>query len=204
MPSVHVLDNAISGALLTRLRDRDTGTAAFRAAARELGSQLATRAADLLDHHVGTVQTPLGPAASVEVSHPVVVPVLRAGLGLLPGVLDVFSESVVGMIGMARNEETLVAEQYYRNVPNLAGQDVLVLEPMLATGGSAADALNLLPGARSRLLLSVVATQAAIDRIVAAHPDVTVLTGAIDPSLNELGWIVPGLGDFGDRLWGTL
>lgn len=203
MAGVHVSTSAVAGALLARLRDERTGVRGFRSAAHELGSQLAREAADLLPHVETEVTSPLGTAPAVGLPKAVVVPVLRAGLGLLPGVLDVFGEATVGMVGLARDEQTLVAEQYYNNVPPLEGRHLLVLEPMLATGGSAADALALLHGAASRTVLSVVATRQAVDRILADHADVTIITAGIDPELNDQGWIVPGLGDFGDRLWGT-
>lgn len=204
MAEVRLLEGVVAGSLLATLRNRDTDVADFRRAAQGLGAHLAAAAADHLGAQKTTVQSPLGEADAVALTRPVIVPVLRAGLGLLPGVLEVFTDAVVGMIGLARNETTLVADQYYRNVPPLDGRDLLVLEPMLATGGSASDALALLPDARSSTVLAVVATPAAIDRLANDHPDVTILVAAVDPGLNDRGWIVPGLGDFGDRLWGTV
>ncbi len=203
MANVEVVTNAVVASLLTRVRDQDTGLAGFRAAAGRLGTHLASRAADRLPSVTTRVQTPLAETEGRRLPGVVAVPVLRAGLGLLPGVLQVFPEAAVGMIGLARNEETYVAEQYYRNVPDLEGQHLLVLEPMLATGGSASDALALLSGAISTTVLSIVATQVAVDRIMSTHPHVSILTAAIDPELDDNAYIVPGLGDFGDRLWGT-
>ncbi len=203
MATVEVVDTAVVAALLTRVRDEATGLAGFRAAAGRLGTHLAARAAERLPRVPVSVQTPLATTDGNRLPDIVAVPVLRAGLGLLPGVLQVFPEAAVGMIGLARNEETHVAEQYYRNVPNLEGRHLLVLEPMLATGGSASDALALLGGALSTTVLSIVATRTAVDRITSTHPEVSILTAAIDPELDENAYIVPGLGDFGDRLWGT-
>jgi len=203
MASVHTLGDPATGTALARLRDAATGMAAFRAAATSVGSLLAAHCAALLPHVPGEVQTPLGPAPTSTMPAVVAVPVLRAGLGLLSGVLTVFPDAAIGMIGLQRDEKTLQAQQYYRNVPPLAGHHLLVLEPMLATGGSATDALSLLPGAESVTVLSVVATPVALQRIHATHPHATIVTAAIDPGLDDNGFIVPGLGDFGDRLWGT-
>lgn len=200
---VEVVDTAIVATLLARLRDRATGVADFRQAAHQLGAQLASHVAGHLPRRETMVTSPLGEAPAVQITPPAVAVVLRAGLGLLPGVLDVFPSAPVGMIGLARDERTLLATQYYRNLPDLQGRDLLVLEPMLATGGSASNALALLPGARRRILVGVVASPTAIERIHRDHPKVDIVVAAVDPELDDNGWIVPGLGDFGDRLWGT-
>ena len=152
------------------------------------------------------MQTPLGPADSVGPGRPIVaVPVLRAGLGLLAGVHDVLPTALVGMIGLERDPETHKARRYYFKVPPLDGAWVLVLEPMLATGGSASDAVKALDaeGAEQVTVLSVVGTEAGVARVVDENPGVRVVIGAIDPALDDNAYIVPGLGDFGDRLFGT-
>lgn len=204
MAVVEVIDSPVVAALLATVRDERTGLAGFRTAAAQLGTHLGAAAAARLPRTTTTVTTPLAEAPATRLPDVVVVPVLRAGLGLLPGVLEVFPSAAVGMIGLARNEQTLIAEQYYRNVPKLEGRHLLVLEPMLATGGSASDALQLLGGALTTTVLSIVGTEVAVERISQRHEDVTILTAAVDPELNDVGYIVPGLGDFGDRLWGTL
>jgi uracil phosphoribosyltransferase len=207
VPAVTVLDDdPIAGVQLASLRDASTTPEHFRFHARRLGSMLALRAVHDLPSETGTVTTPLGPAPSVGPGRTIVaVPVLRAGLGLLGGVHDVLPTALVGMIGLERDAETLQARRYYFKVPPLDGAWVLVLEPMLATGGSASDAVAALDaeGAEQVTVLSVVATPTGVERILDDNPGVRIVTAAIDPRLDDDGYIVPGLGDFGDRLFGT-
>jgi uracil phosphoribosyltransferase len=196
----------VAGTALATLRDARTTPVEFREQARRLGSVLALHAVAGIPTVAGTTTTPLGPAPTVAPGPTIVaVPVLRAGLGLLAGVHDALPGALVGMIGLQRDPETLQARRYYFNVPPLAGAWVLVLEPMLATGGSAADAVRALDaeGAADLVVLSVVATAEGIGRVLDADPRVRVVVGAVDPGLDEHGYIVPGLGDFGDRLFGT-
>lgn len=207
MTDVIVLDDdPIAGAQLASLRDASTTPEHFRHHARRLGSVLALRAVRDLPGAGSTVESPLGPAPSYGPGRTIVaVPVLRAGLGLLGGVHDVLPTALVGMIGLERDEETHQARRYYFKVPPLEGAWVLVLEPMLATGGSASDAVTALDaeGAEQVTVLSVVATQKGIDRIRSENPRVRIVTAAVDPELDGNAYIVPGLGDFGDRLFGT-
>jgi len=154
----------------------------------------------------GTVQTPLAEAASTSVEGEVVaIPVLRAGLGLLAPVLELLPRVSVGYIGLERDEETAVARIYYKKLPGLRGKVPLLLDPMLATGGSAAQALDLIKeaGGRNTRMLCVVAAPEGVKVLEERHPDVTVYTAALDERLNDKAYIVPGLGDFGDRLFGT-
>ncbi len=206
MSAVTVLDDPIAGTQLASLRDQTTTPEHFRHHAQRLGAMLALRAVHDLPGRDGRVTTPLGPAATNIPGRTIVaVPVLRAGLGLLPGVHDVLPTALVGMIGLERDAKTLQARRYYFKVPPLDGAWVLVLEPMLATGGSASDAVRALDaqGAEQVTVLSVVATQLGIDRILDDNPGVRIVTAGIDPTLDDNGYIVPGLGDFGDRLFGT-
>lgn len=208
MPDVTTVDHPAAALQLAALRDGATRPEAFRVAARRLGMHLAAAALERIPSTPLEITTPLGTAVHHVPAHTIVaVPVLRAGLGLLDGVSDAIPGLRVGMIGLARDEETLEPEQYYRKLPRTDGCWILLLEPMLATGGSAAAAVAELdaPDAAGVTVLSVVATQGAIDRVVAARPGgCGIVTAAIDPGLNEDGYIVPGLGDFGDRLFGTL
>jgi uracil phosphoribosyltransferase len=204
--TVTVLDDPIAGVQLASLRDRSTSPEHFRQHAQRLGSLLALRAVEDLPASTSTITSPLGDAPVVVPGRTIVaVPVLRAGLGLLAGVHDVLPTALVGMIGLERDAETLQARRYYFKVPPLDGAWVLVLEPMLATGGSASDAVEALDagGAEQVTVLSVVSTQQGIDRILDENPGVRVVTAGIDPGLDDDGYIVPGLGDFGDRLFGT-
>lgn len=204
--SVTVLDDAAAGAQLAALRDVTTPPDRFRDHARRLGTLLTIRAVADLPTTTVPVTTPLTTTeATVPACRVVAVPVLRAGLGLLGGVHDVLPDADVGMVGLERDAATLQARSYYRNVPPLEGAWVLLLEPMLATGGSAADALGALDlrAVAGVSVLSVVGTPEAVERVTGAHDDVRLIIGAIDPGLDDDGYIVPGLGDFGDRLFGT-
>lgn len=206
MSAVTVLDDPVAGIQLASLRDERTTPEHFRHHAQRLGAMLALRAVADLPGAPSTVQTPLGPSPATGPGRTVVaVPVLRAGLGLLPGVHDILPTALVGMIGLERDAATLQARRYYFKVPSLDGAWVLVLEPMLATGGSASDAVTALDaeGAELVTVLSVVATQQGVDRILDENPGVRIVTAAIDPRLDDNGYINPGLGDFGDRLFGT-
>ncbi len=206
MPAVTVVDHAAAAAALATLRDATTPPPVFRSAARRLGTHLATAALGTVPTVEATVTTPLGDAATARVAHDIVaVPVLRAGLGLLAGVLEVV-DARVGMIGLARDHDTKEPAQYYRNVPDLAGRWVFLLEPMLATGGSAAAAVRELAAddAAGVTVLAVVATQQAVDLVTEALPPAgRIVTAAVDPILDDDAYIVPGLGDFGVRLFGT-
>lgn len=206
MADVVVLENVAAGMHLARLRASDTAPADFQRHARLLGSLLALEAVRDIPTRSTEVESPLGPAPGVEPARPIVaVPILRAGLGLLPGLQDMLPSVTVGMIGLERDADTLEPMEYYRKVPPLEGAWALLLEPMLATGGSAAAAVEVLveAGAAAVRVLSVVATEVACERIAKAGDNTRIVTAAIDPELNDVGYIVPGLGDFGDRLYGT-
>lgn len=208
MTDVLEVDHPAAAIQLARLRDATTTPEGFREAARRLGSHLATAALRLVPMLRTTVRSPLGDAPTVVPAHRIVaVPVLRAGLGLLDGVADVVPDLRVGMIGLARDEATHEPSQYYRNVPPLQDAWILLLEPMLATGGSAATAVEQLDtaGAAGITVLSVVATQQAVEQVGAALPaGGHIVVASVDAELDEHAYIVPGLGDFGDRLYGTV
>jgi uracil phosphoribosyltransferase len=191
---------------LAGLRDSTTPPEEFRVLARKLITLLLYEAtADLPVRH-GTVQTPLAEAAATRVEREVVaIPVLRAGLGLLAPVLELLPRVSVGYIGLERDEETAVARIYYKKLPKLKGKVPLLLDPMLATGGSAAQALDLIKeaGGRDTRMVCVVAAPEGVKVLEARHPEVVIYTAALDERLNDKAYIVPGLGDFGDRLFGT-
>lgn len=207
MPQLTVVDHPLAGHLLASLRDRTTEPERFRVLARNLATVLVLEATRDLATRDGRVSTPL---ADVDVDvldgDVVAVPILRAGLGLLDPVTELFPNVRIGYAGLERDEATLRPTSYYLKVPELAGRVVLVLDPMLATGGSASFACSLLKerGATQVRLVCVVAAPEGVARLHADHPDVQVVTAALDDGLNEVGYIVPGLGDFGDRLFGTL
>ena len=204
--NVTVVDHPLAGHLLAELRDVGTEPERFRHLARRLGTVLALEATRGLTTRAVDIETPLVKTTARTLDRPVVaVPILRAGLGLLETVTDLLPEVRVGYAGLERDEETLQPTSYYLKVPELRDASVLLLDPMLATGGSAAFAVGLLKehGATDIQLVCVVAAPEGVARLTAEHPDVRIVTAAVDEGLNEVGYIVPGLGDFGDRLFGT-
>jgi uracil phosphoribosyltransferase len=203
-----VIDHPLVQHKLALLRDVETNTKDFRHLMGELAAFLCYEATRDLELEEFQVQTPLEetPARRVSGKKLGVVAVLRAGLGMLDAVLDLVPVARVGFVGVYRNEETLQPVEYYCKLPSdLAERDVLVLDPMLATGGSSSAALELCKqrGAVRVSLLCVVAAPAGIERVAADHPDVTVYAACVDRELNDVGYILPGLGDAGDRLFGT-
>ena len=206
MDTLTVVDHPLAGHLLAGLRDVATQPERFRHLTRRLATVLVLEATRGLAVRGATVTTPLRDAPAALIDRPVVaVPILRAGLGLLEAVTDLLPDVRVGYAGLERDERTLQPTSYYLKVPHLDDASVLLLDPMLATGGSAAFATTLLKeqGAADVQLVCVVAAPEGVRRLSAEHPDVRVVTAALDDGLNEVGYIVPGLGDFGDRLFGT-
>lgn len=191
-----------------QLRDARTPPPAFRRAADRISSLLAAEALRDLPTERATVDTPLGPAEGRVVrTDVVVVPVLRAGLGMLDAVLELLPEARVGHIGLQRDETTAIASTYYSKLPpKLADSYVLMIDPMLATGGSALAAIDMLKAASARIIrmICIVAAPEGVALLERHHPDVVVYTPVIDQHLNAQKFIVPGLGDFGDRLYGTV
>jgi uracil phosphoribosyltransferase len=205
---VHLVDHPLVHDILAELRDKETSPERFRQLAGRISVLLAAEALRDLPTAQETVTTPLGPASARRVRMDVaLVPVLRAGLGMLPGMLELVPGARVGHIGLQRDEATAVASQYYAKLPpNLDRSFVLMIDPMLATGGSAVAALDHLAraGARTMRLVCIVAAPEGIALVEKAYPDVPIFTPVIDDYLNAHKFIVPGLGDFGDRLYGTL
>jgi uracil phosphoribosyltransferase len=192
---------------LMELRDARTAPPAFRRAANRISVLLAAEALRDLPSSPATVTTPLGPAAGrVVLTDVVVVPVLRAGLGMLDAVLELLPTARVGHIGLQRDEATAIASRYYSKLPpGLAKSHVLMIDPMLATGGSAAAAIDLIKatGATAISMICIVSAPEGVSLLERLHPDVAVFTPVVDTELNAHKFIVPGLGDFGDRLYGT-
>jgi uracil phosphoribosyltransferase len=204
---LHVSRHPVVQHCLAGLRDQATTQEDFRSLARQAITFLLYEATSDLPGTEGTVRTPLADAPSRRLEQEVVaIPVLRAGLGLLGPVLELLPRVSVGYIGLERDEETAVARIYYRKLPPLAGKVPLLLDPMLATGGSAVQASDLIAeaGGVGTRMICVVAAPEGVSALVERHPDVEVYTAALDDGLNDRAFIVPGLGDFGDRLFGTV
>jgi uracil phosphoribosyltransferase len=205
---VHIVDHPLVHDALAELRDKRTTPERFRRAATRISVLLVAEAMRDVPSTAVTVDTPLGPADGRRTADEiVVVPVLRAGLGMLDAVLDLVPRARVGHIGLQRDEMTAVASQYYAKLPTaLEKSFVLMIDPMLATGGSAVAALDLLrrAGARDVRIVCIVAAPEGLSVVERHHPGVVVYTPVVDRGLNEHKFIVPGLGDFGDRLYGTL
>jgi uracil phosphoribosyltransferase len=204
---VHLIDHPLVQDALMELRDVRTAPPEFRRAANRISVLLAAEALKDVPSRQHAVETPLGPADGRMVAGDVVVvPVLRAGLGMLDAVLELLPAARVGHIGLQRDEATAIASKYYTKLPrDLADSFVLMIDPMLATGGSAVAAIDLLKaaGARTLRIICIVAAPEGVALVEQHHPEVAIYTPVVDRELNPHKYIVPGLGDFGDRLYGT-
>lgn len=203
-----ILNHPIITHKVTILRKTDTSSKDFRTLVSEIASMMAYEATRDLELQDVEITTPLQPMIGKEIAGKklVLVPILRAGLGMLDGVLSLLPSARVGHIGLARDHETLQPIKYYYNMPKeLDKRDVLVLDPMLATGGSASAAIDFLKadGCKRIKLLCVLAAPEGIARIEKDHPDVQLYVAEVDEKLNEHGYILPGLGDAGDRIFAT-
>jgi uracil phosphoribosyltransferase len=206
--SVTEVDHPLVRHKLGLLRDAQTTTEMFRRLVNELTLLLTYEATKDMSLEEVEVETPLERTTAQRIpgKKVAVCPILRAGMGMLDGVLSLVPVARVGFIGLYRNEETLEPVEYYVKLPaDVAERDVLLLDPMLATGNSTAAAVTLLKdaGAQQITLISLIAAPEGVARIEQAHPDVRIVVASIDSHLNEKGYIVPGLGDAGDRLYGT-
>jgi uracil phosphoribosyltransferase len=204
---VHLVHHPVVEDVLASLRDKTTPCDEFRRLARRLSLVLVAEATRDLPLVEASVETPLEETTVKRIAARIVaVPVLRAGLGMLDAFLELIPAAQVGYFGLERNEQTAVARRYYEKVPkDLKEAVVFLLDPMLATGGSAAMAVDGLRGlgARRVRLLSIVAAPEGVAQLAAEVPEAIIYTAALDRALNDRKYIVPGLGDFGDRLYGT-
>jgi uracil phosphoribosyltransferase len=203
---LHVLAHPLAQHVLTHLRDKKTKPVLFRTLSYQISLLLALEATRDLATVEKPIETPLEPVAGRVLAKPlVVVPILRAGLGMLQPFHDIFPDVSVGYVGLERDHQTAVARSYYCKLPPLTGARVLVVDPMLATGGSAVQALSLVKehGATEVGFVCIVAAPEGVATLQAAHPEVPIHAGALDRQLNDRKYILPGLGDFGDRLYGT-
>ena len=203
-----ILDHPLVQHKVSHLRDRNTGTKEFKELVSEIATLLCYEATRDLPTEEVEIETPVAIAKTRVLSGRklALVPILRAGLGMVDGMLTLLPAAKVGHIGLYRNEETLEPVEYYCKLPSdIAERDVMVLDPMLATGGSAVDAITQIKkrGAKSIKFLAIIAAPEGLERLHTAHPDVDIYVAALDEKLNENDYIIPGLGDAGDRIFGT-
>ena len=208
MEMVHVLDHPLLQHKLSILRDERTGVKDFREVVSEIATLMCYEATRDLPLQDVVVQTPIAKAVTKQISGKklAIVPILRAGLGMVDGIHTLIPSAKVGHIGLFRDPETLEPVKYYCKMPpDIAERDVIILDPMLATGGSASAAIAFIKeyGVKHIKLMNILAAPEGIDRVRQDHPDVEIYVAAVDEGLNEHGYIVPGLGDAGDRIFGT-
>lgn len=208
MGKVYVFDHPLIQHKLTYIRDKNTGTKQFRELVEEVAMLMAYEATRDLPLEQVTIQTPVSEANTKVLAGKKlgIVPILRAGLGMVDGILQLIPSAKVGHIGLYRDPETLQPVEYYCKLPSdLEERDLITLDPMLATGGSAAAAITFMKqrGAKNIKLMCLIAAPEGIEVVQNAHPDVDIYVASIDERLNDHGYITPGLGDAGDRLYGT-
>lgn len=208
MGSVHVLDHPLLQHKLSILRNKDTGVKEFREIVGEIAALMCYEATRNLPTEERTVETPIATATVRVLSGKklAIVPILRAGLGMVDTIINLVPSAKVGHIGLYRDPETHEPVEYYCKMPpDISERQVFVVDPMLATGGSAADAITFIKnyGCKSITLMNIIAAPEGIKKVQETHPDVDIFVAAVDPCLNDHAYIVPGLGDAGDRIFGT-
>jgi uracil phosphoribosyltransferase len=206
--NVYVLNHPLIRHKLAIIRNKDTDTKQFRDIVKELAMLMAYESFKDVPTQEITVETPLEITTQTVVKENsiAIVPILRAGLGMVDGILSLFPAAKVGHIGLYRDEETLEPQEYYCKLPSkIEEKVVMVVDPMLATGGSACDAIQMLKkrGCKRIKLMSIIAAPEGVEKVAKAHPDVEIFVSTLDRCLNEHGYILPGLGDAGDRIFGT-
>jgi uracil phosphoribosyltransferase len=208
MGKVYVFDHPLIQHKLTYIRDKNTGTKEFRELVDEVATLMAFEITRDLPLEEVEIETPVGKATSKTIAGKKValVPILRAGLGMVDGMLKIIPAAKVGHVGLYRDPETLTPVEYYVKLPaDVEEREFIVVDPMLATGGSAVDAISAIKkrGAKNIKFMCLVAAPEGVKAVEEAHPDVDIFIAALDEKLNDHGYIVPGLGDAGDRLFGT-
>ncbi len=208
MEKVHILDHPLLQHKLSILRDERTGSKEFREVVSEIATLMCYEATRDLPVEEVEIKTPLGTGKfnTLTGKKLAIVPVLRAGLGMVDGILTLIPSAKVGHIGLYRDPDTLEPVEYYCKMPNdIAERDIIILDPMLATGGSASAAIQFIKNydVKHIKLMNIIAAPEGIERVHKDHPDVEIYVAAVDEKLNDHGYIVPGLGDAGDRIFGT-
>ena len=206
--NVRILDHPLIRHKLAIIRNKDTDTKQFREIIKELATLMAYESFKDVPTQEISVETPLETTTQIVVKENsiAIVPILRAGLGMVDGILSLFPAAKVGHIGLYRDEETLEPQEYYCKLPShIEEKVVMVVDPMLATGGSACDAITMLKkcGCKKIKFMSIIAAPEGVEKVAKAHPDIEIFVSTLDRCLNEHGYILPGLGDAGDRIFGT-
>ncbi len=203
---IQIIDHPIARVLISQLRNKKTSSEAFRAASRKITQVLILEATRTLQTDSYFVETPIEEATGYKLSNLITfVPIIRAGISMVEPALDMIPGATVGYVGLERDEETAIARTYYKKLPRLSGQKTFIIDPMLATGGSTLQAIELCKKQNSEdiTVISIISAPEGISAVKASHPEINIYTAALDRELNEKKFILPGLGDFGDRLYNT-
>ncbi|MCZ6674359.1 MAG: uracil phosphoribosyltransferase [Verrucomicrobia bacterium] len=203
---IHLIDHPLAKVLITQLRDKETPSESFRTACRKITQLLFIEATRSLPTNPYKVSTPLEETeANIWAKEMTIIPVIRAGIGMVESILSFFPNATVGYVGLERDEETAIARNYYRKVPSLKGRKAFIVDPMLATGGSTLQAIEICleEGTQDITVVTIISAPEGVEAIENNYPDIDIYTAALDRQLNEQKFILPGLGDFGDRLYNT-
>ena len=203
---IQIIDHPIARVLISQLRNKKTSSEAFRAASRKITQVLILEATRTLQTDSYFVETPIEEATGYKLSNRITfVPIIRAGISMVEPALDMIPGATVGYVGLERDEETAIARTYYKKLPRLSVQKTFIIDPMLATGGSTLQAIELCKKQNSEdiTVISIISAPEGIAAVKACHPEINIYTAALDRELNEKKFILPGLGDFGDRLYNT-
>lgn len=208
VPNFYVFDNPIIKEKVSKLRDISRKPSEFRKLVSEIASLMCYEIFSMTSLKEYTVTTPLEDTTGFDYSNEfTIIAVLRAGLGMVPGFLNIIPDAKIGMVGLYRDHDTLKPVQYYCNLPkNIENDEIIVVDPMLATGGSAIDSINVIKnaGAQNIKFACLISAPEGVENLHNTHPDVLIYTASLDRELNNVGYILPGLGDAGDRIFGTL
>lgn len=204
--ALHTIDHPLARTLISQLRDKDTNNEAFRVASHRITQLLVIEATRTLPTTIYRLLTPMEETEGYRIDLPItLVPIIRAGISMVEPTLDILPHATVGYIGLERDEETAIARSYYQKLPNQKGQKTIIIDPMLATGGSTLQAIDACKenDATDIIILSIISAPEGITSVLNKHPEVNIFTAALDRELNVHKFILPGLGDFGDRLYNT-
>tara|TARA_B100001123_G_scaffold158660_1_gene183453 strand:- start:3972 stop:4589 length:618 start_codon:yes stop_codon:yes gene_type:complete len=204
--SLQIVDHPLARVLISQLRNKDTLSPTFRKACRNITQMLILEATKTMSTRPVEIETPLeSTEGSIWDEYITLIPIIRAGIAMVDPILEIFPEASVGYLGLERDEETTVARNYYRKIPHLKNQTAIIVDPLLATGGSLLQAIEICrkEGAEKILIVTILAAPEGVEAVSQKHPDITIITAVMDRELNQQKYILPGLGDFGDRLFNT-